>query len=766
MIGANHAYPESVLMWGSKDAISDITTAAGWEIIGCSPDKLSQDIRLVCRDSAPEASGCTHLYSSTGAAGKIVRLPETCGKNAFARVSRAWVPEDQSIPASIAGKVVRRDGAQPQVKALAIDTNFDQVDASKNGPVNFALQGANIQGAAVDIDTSSVGPARRSRIYGAAHAERSLFDFVNKAIDAIKGLNNFDTENSNELSPLSVDKTFNLVDQQLACTSSTSSMKIDVDAKANADANIGVAASGTIVPPKVNDFAIITSLTANIDGAVTMTASASGTLDSGKQKIFEVDVPGVDFPGILTVDPSFVVNAQATAQVDAKADLTVGLNYHISKAQLTFPPNKNAQDAGKFVVGDTPLKLSVAPNTKATGTVAAHLIPSVNLKVSALGDIVKTGVYLELDASAEMDLSLEGTGSPALAKRTLSGLNLPKPMMPAVHLPMMPVHVPKPMMPVHVPKPMMPVHLPPMMPPHAMPPHAMPPPAVTTHEMPAPPAVTTHEMPPPPAVTTHEMPPPPAVTTHEMPPPAVTTHEVPPPPAVTTHEMPPPPAVTTHEMPPPPAVTTHEMPPPPVVTTHEMPPPPAVTTHEMPPPPAVTTHEMPPPPAVTTHEMPPPPAVTTDEMPPPAASHVMPPPLPPMKHDKPPHKPMLPVIKPMMPAKPMVHKPMMPIQIPKPMVHKPMMPAKPMLHKPMMPVQIPKPMVHKPMMPHSRREAADQIPLTPDASASFGGCFKVNSGLDVNAGADGDFFGLFDQRTKVSMFSKKFEVMKVSLVPL
>lgn len=61
-----------LLQWGS--AISDITTAAGWEILGCDQNAMEQDIRLVCTSSA---TACDHLYSSGGAEGKIVRLPES-----------------------------------------------------------------------------------------------------------------------------------------------------------------------------------------------------------------------------------------------------------------------------------------------------------------------------------------------------------------------------------------------------------------------------------------------------------------------------------------------------------------------------------------------------------------------------------------------------------------------------------------------------------------------------------------------------------------
>src|ERR1700712_3201488 len=62
----------------------------------------------------------------------------------------------------------------------------------------------------------------------------------------------------------------------------------------------------------------------------------------------------------------------------------------------------------------TALKLSVSPSVKATGTVEAHFIPSLNLKVSALGDVVEAGIFLELDASAEMTLSLEAQAEGSL----------------------------------------------------------------------------------------------------------------------------------------------------------------------------------------------------------------------------------------------------------------------------------------------------------------------------------------------------------------
>lgn len=142
----------------------------------------------------------------------------------------------------------------------------------RTGIVNFAVKGANVPGAAGDIDTSTIAPQRRSRIY-----HRGLFDFVGDAINgeftspcipffllisacvAIQELNDFNVDKSTDLPPLDVDKKFNLLNQDLACPPNNASINIDVDAKAHAVATIGVAASGTIVPPKIVDFSVITS---------------------------------------------------------------------------------------------------------------------------------------------------------------------------------------------------------------------------------------------------------------------------------------------------------------------------------------------------------------------------------------------------------------------------------------------------------------------------------------------------------------------------
>ncbi|KAF6752086.1 hypothetical protein DFP72DRAFT_968113 [Ephemerocybe angulata] len=386
-------------IWGATESIADITTAAGWEILDCKKDSLSQDIRLVCSGSQ---SDCSRLYDTIGAVGKIARLPESCGQNAFAHISRAWVPEDQSIPDSISRRMVKRDhGEQPQVHALHIDTNFAAVDASRVGVVNFSIQGANVPGAEVSASSSAKLPQKRQiDVVG---------DVLEKAADGISDLNNVNINESTTLPPFSIDKSFNILNETLSCPPVDVSLKVDVTAKAHAMAAIGVVAEGTIVPPKIDKFSVTSTLSADINGEIVLKGGLSGSIESERIPLFEVGVPGLAFPGILTVGPSFKVEAQATANLDINADLKVGVNYKVDKASLVFPPmaKETQEQDGAFHLKDTPLDLSVSPSVNLTGSLAAHLIPSLNLGIDALGGVAEASIFLELDASATLELSLQ-----------------------------------------------------------------------------------------------------------------------------------------------------------------------------------------------------------------------------------------------------------------------------------------------------------------------------------------------------------------------
>ncbi|KAJ7892507.1 hypothetical protein B0H14DRAFT_2335375 [Mycena olivaceomarginata] len=431
----NSSASGSLKIWGSNNAITDITKAADWQILGCDSNALAQDIRLVClKDPDDPNSQCSHLYQEIGAVNKIVRLPEDCGASAFARVAKSWVSEDQSIPSSVRRSLVRRDGKVPVVKALSLDTDFDAADWSKTGPVNIAIQGVNVPGVqAGDIQVTS---SRRRTInprFSIKGALGGMFLFYSFLIvtritlplavkDAVVD-NSIDANKTFDLKPLTFSKHVNLINSQLDCGKVSVSLQVDMDANANAQASISVAATGTIIPPKITKFGVVAALTANVAGTMTMNADITacslrhqtdthGHVDSGKIELVNLGVPAFDLPGIFTLGPSFTVSAQVVGDIDVVMDMQVGLNFDINNAQLTFPPDaSNKPLSSAFSISDTPLTLNAAGDVAATGTLTAHLIPSLNFGVSVLGGKAKADIFLDLDTNTALQMNLDGSAS-------------------------------------------------------------------------------------------------------------------------------------------------------------------------------------------------------------------------------------------------------------------------------------------------------------------------------------------------------------------
>ena len=182
--------------------------------------------------------------------------------------------------------MVRRDGVEPEVKALRLDTNFAAADPAKVGDVNFALTGANVPGAKDQIEFPE-GPNEVARrgffkklfkgvkkvvkgvVNGAKKVVKKVVDGWSSATSTrgtrtnsttvIKDLNTVEIDKTKTLKPIEFNKAFTLVDETLNCPPIQGRLKVDVDAKGNAAASINVAAEGTIIPPKVKDFAVTAS---------------------------------------------------------------------------------------------------------------------------------------------------------------------------------------------------------------------------------------------------------------------------------------------------------------------------------------------------------------------------------------------------------------------------------------------------------------------------------------------------------------------------
>ncbi|KAJ3561090.1 hypothetical protein NP233_g10411 [Leucocoprinus birnbaumii] len=431
-------------IWGDNYAIADITTAGGWEILECDPNSLAQDIRIVCKN-ADSSGGCSNLFatpsttttqrtasSSTsasvgtnadvlveasgpasiqGALGKMVRLPENCGKSAFARISNIYIPTNQSIPASVSRRLVTRDetGTKPQVKAISVDTDFDKESVPKYGPVNFAVVAANRPGATVkgDLDTSDlVRQARRS--LSSVYAPRGFNPFDNS----------FDFDKSFNFHPFTVDQSFSLpINEKLDCSSNlpvggvdgtvgvNGEIEMNVNTNIRSTVSLGVIASGKIVPPSFDNFDLTSDFSAILDSSFTVNAGVGGDIDTGKIQVFgPVEVPGLGFHGIFSIGPTFEVNAQGKVSLDLDLDMTVGVKWTVDSAQFTFPDGGSTKD-NSFKPADTPFQITVQPSGASTGRVELHLIPRINLGISAAGGTVSAGVFIDLDASATAVIS-------------------------------------------------------------------------------------------------------------------------------------------------------------------------------------------------------------------------------------------------------------------------------------------------------------------------------------------------------------------------
>ncbi|KAJ7775463.1 hypothetical protein B0H16DRAFT_1255627, partial [Mycena metata] len=393
-------------VWGASEAISDITPAAGWTILDCDPTALSQNIRLICTGAD---SDCSHLFQG-GAVHTLVRLPENCGGSAFARVSNSWVHANQTLPPVVA-KQLRRRLDPPLVQGLAVDTSFADVDPV-NGNVSVAISGTNIPGQVGNLTvTPPPAPARRSRF-----RKRGFFDWIESAFDQF---NKFDDSVTKSLAPIDVDKTFPVFSQSISCPSPavSASVSVGVEAKAHAVVSLGMSAVGTIIPPHLSAFGVFTGLDATMSGTMTLKGSASvrGNVDSGVVDIYSVGLQGLDFPGLLTLGPTFAIGVQGLANLDVQADATIVLAYNVAGAKLFFPKSTTVTSGGNFSPGDSPLSLSVQPGITGKGVLGAHVIPRVDLGISGLG--ASSTVSLVLDASASMTLTLDAQATAAVSTK-------------------------------------------------------------------------------------------------------------------------------------------------------------------------------------------------------------------------------------------------------------------------------------------------------------------------------------------------------------
>ncbi|KAF4580502.1 hypothetical protein EYR38_003100 [Pleurotus pulmonarius] len=395
---------------GSPKSITDITSAAGWVVLDCDPHALEQEIRLVCQsDDDADDTACNHVFDHWGPEDKIVRLPESCGAGPFARIAAASLASNQDLPAHAEGKVVRRSGIPPVIHSFKIDTNFDLVDVDKVGPINFAFVGLTAPSPSeafthpdIDLNFAFVD---------------GWFDDVFKSVGSWNATH-FEFEPTVELAPVKFDGSANLIDYKpTGCPGGggattggviAGELKVDVAGTGGGNVKAGVIVDGSIVPPKIRDFAAFAGLSFDVDASVTIKAAVFGGYDSGRKPIIKsLGLPGFSIPGVLTIGPMVELQAQAKAFLDLKIDSVVHLAYKVDDLELWYPESKKKSTEKGIHTKPSPLKLKAKAKASAKGYIEGHLVPILKLGVEALGGKAGADVYLEADAFARVSVQAE-----------------------------------------------------------------------------------------------------------------------------------------------------------------------------------------------------------------------------------------------------------------------------------------------------------------------------------------------------------------------
>ncbi|KLO17807.1 hypothetical protein SCHPADRAFT_151790 [Schizopora paradoxa] len=387
---------------GSSTSISDITPAAGWEILNCTTSTNSQTIQLVCTD---ETKGCSHLFQK-GAQHTVVRLPENCGAGPFVRVAKHWTPANQSLPAHVASKFRRSDGSTPQVQLLQIDANFNE-SASSGQTVEFSLVASSASGNTSLAPATSPSHRRMRNLHRRIDGSSKRFSI---SLPSIPNPTSFGDSTSKSLD-INFSKSVELFNSALSCAGDENeneeiTLKVDVDADVALTATFSFDVSGTVIPPDVSKFTATTTLDGTFDATLSVDADLIGTLDTGKIDIFSDGLPGLSIPDILTIGPQFDLFAEASATINLDADVSVGVHYELNG--LSFTVGSSSSSSPGFAPLDSPVQFSLDPSITAKATLEAHLIPTLSLGLSAFDNTVN--VFVDLDAGLEVDLNATVSG--------------------------------------------------------------------------------------------------------------------------------------------------------------------------------------------------------------------------------------------------------------------------------------------------------------------------------------------------------------------
>ncbi|KLO17560.1 hypothetical protein SCHPADRAFT_159958 [Schizopora paradoxa] len=357
----------SIRISGSPSAISDITVAAGWQVLDCAAGENDQTIRMVCID---ESLGCNHLFQD-GAVDTVVRLPQNCNSGPFARVADHWIIDDETVMTS--------DDSASQIHVLRVDEDFEKA-SGRHGDVSFQIL------AQTDVQTAG------------KHRKRPTFESTNGETETVTASN---------------DTTILEITLQCATQDEFSFGELVSELESNIAFTITIqlTVGGRIIPPVVSSLEFSAPTNASIGGTSVSATSLQGFVSGVTLELVDVALPGFSLSNLITVAPTFTIAAFFDGSIVNQTNFepVLGLDFSINALQFQFPVN------GAPVVADVsapsvPVSIFAAPNEFASAEWAFHINSQLNVFINGLGE--STNLFVNYSAGFEGRMLATSGGTP------------------------------------------------------------------------------------------------------------------------------------------------------------------------------------------------------------------------------------------------------------------------------------------------------------------------------------------------------------------
>ncbi|KAF9493578.1 hypothetical protein BDN71DRAFT_1450045 [Pleurotus eryngii] len=400
----------AIKITGSHKLIKDVSPAAGWIILSCDPQLLTQDIRLVCEDEASENSPCHHLFEHGGPTNKLVRLPESCGRGPFARIAAAAIASEQSIPGHLAKRFQRRGRGLPNVHTLQLDADFEKIDTSRWGNIFFSVSAGDelgVEARSIGKNlTISQGGSTRKGIPERARLHPKTFQLMTTQDQVAQS------------------QSRTVVSNSMICGGKQASLGIELGNRLDGTIYTGFAANGTLAPPKITNLSSFIGLSGNASAHFNILGSLVSTVSKDVELLHQPVKP-ISIPGILELESSFDVTARMQAVIGLPVSVNLTMNFALDDVQVWYPP-RAAENPTKATLSKTSTNIDILNGTNGRVVIDGHIQPKIHLHVTAFSG--KSAVDVELGVDMYTKIAIGAQSSPFTSEQpaTVPALGSPK----------------------------------------------------------------------------------------------------------------------------------------------------------------------------------------------------------------------------------------------------------------------------------------------------------------------------------------------------